>query len=306
MVGDGNRCHAPCLFSLRGYPMQVDAFYAMGSQHIFCQDYALASSYKRSNAIDCAHGIVCDGCSSSKDTDVGARMVALAMSRQLTAKNNIGPHQEFEDVGFNLEDAQDAFTLTNRALVDAEASTHVLGLPHTCLDSTIAFVKADGPKTVMAAIIGDGFVISRRKNGSIKVIKVTYEQNAPYYPSYRLDYGTREVDFNNKLVSPRTFEIWSGDDDEVEKFPIPYSASDHTKYWGLWLNTSVFDLVAVASDGLASVPGMPWYKVAQRLFDFKSMAGSFVQRRGRRFMADMAEEGLSPQDDVSVAAIYFG
>ena len=55
---------------------RFDAHFVMGRGHSVCQDYALATARS---------AVVCDGCSSSRASDVGARVIALAAIRELRA-----------------------------------------------------------------------------------------------------------------------------------------------------------------------------------------------------------------------------
>ena len=51
--------------------MNTDCYYEIGHSHIFCEDYALAGIVN-----NIGYAIVSDGCSSSDNVDVGARVLA--------------------------------------------------------------------------------------------------------------------------------------------------------------------------------------------------------------------------------------
>src|SRR5215203_2249321 len=58
-------------FSCGFAPMNTDCFFNIGATHSVCQDYVVASPYL----------ILSDGCSSSPDTDIGARLLVKAAER---------------------------------------------------------------------------------------------------------------------------------------------------------------------------------------------------------------------------------
>ena len=51
---------------------------------------------------------------------------------------------------------------------------------------------------------------------------------------------------------------------------------------------------------------IPWEEVVRELTAFKTYKGEFVKRRMKRFFKDAEKRGWRWDDDVSVAAIYFG
>ena len=64
--------------------MNADSAFRMGSTHAVCQDYAVASAWTAAAHTDGAappprpYIILSDGCSSTPDTDVGARLLVKA------------------------------------------------------------------------------------------------------------------------------------------------------------------------------------------------------------------------------------
>ena len=53
--------------------MNADHYYTIGNSHSVCQDYAISGLVENG-----AYAILSDGCSSSPDVDVGARMLSLS------------------------------------------------------------------------------------------------------------------------------------------------------------------------------------------------------------------------------------
>ena len=71
--------------------INTDSIFLQGSDHQVCEDYAtdFGSSEKNKRII------VCDGCSGSSMTDVGARLLALETSRALDLSWNFDKTIDF-------------------------------------------------------------------------------------------------------------------------------------------------------------------------------------------------------------------
>ncbi len=50
----------------------LDSFFSMAKQHAVCQDYAIGGM------LPSPFLVLCDGCSSSNNSDVGARILAIS------------------------------------------------------------------------------------------------------------------------------------------------------------------------------------------------------------------------------------
>lgn len=257
--------------------MNSDAFFAIGSGHVVCQDYAATVSAE--------HVVLSDGCSRSPHTDFGARLLCRF------AANHWPPLAPF----------------LAEPLVDS------LGLCRRCLDATIltAKVKSDSIEVLVA---GDGVVVGRaRQDKALSVWEYRFAQGAPRYPSYDLSPERRarycqEFPRNNLLV-----ESWINGQGALEEgeSPQPSEACDPER---LVFPLATYDLVLVFSDGISSfvqktengpVP-VPLLDVVQEMLDIKGFAGEFLQRRARRFLQTAAAQGRHHTDDFSVAGIYVG
>ncbi|MBM3457554.1 MAG: protein phosphatase 2C domain-containing protein, partial [Armatimonadetes bacterium] len=105
--------------------MHADAAFRMGCTHSVCQDYAVAL---RATAAGGPAILLADGCSSSPDTDVGARLLARATARVLESVATLAPRTLPEAQRSGVERA-------HRAAAD-------LGLPAGALDATLLVLAA--------------------------------------------------------------------------------------------------------------------------------------------------------------------
>ena len=64
-----------------------------------------------------------------------------------------------------------------------------------------------------------------------------------------------------------------------------------------------FRAVAIFSDGVTQIDGIPWQDAVRDLMAFKSVEGDFVKRRMNRFLRDAEKIGRGPIDDIAMAAI---
>lgn len=121
--------------------MSTDKFFTIGKTHNVCQDYALSGEH---NGI--SYAIVSDGCSSSPDTDFGARFLAKSCEQQILRGHN-----------FNGE----------RIIYEASGIARQIGLPETCLDATLICAIKDNNDAIKIYMHGDGVILGKYCDGSI-------------------------------------------------------------------------------------------------------------------------------------------
>jgi len=275
--------------------MTTDSHYAIGKSHLVCQDVA--------RHVNGEHPfiIVCDGCSGSPQTELGAQILAQAMVKE----------QERWFCGSLLQSLGiREFALSG--LWEASAVGGKLGVDDLAFDATIML----GWRTathVLTSIWGDGAIMWRQRSGRRVLVSIEFKKGAPAYLSYRLDpkrmagYLEKTED-GLRMVSTyedtgKGFELTASyEDTGMDPFRLDFPIED-------------VDLVLLASDGLGSFQRrvdsyfepVPICEVAEKAFGFKGMAGSFVARRMRRFLTVEAPAlGWHHDDDLSVAAIHVG
>jgi len=268
-----------------------DSAFTIGNNHLICEDYAITDSDE-----DSQYTVVCDGCSSSSMTDVGARLVAHSALKALREKDIVNK-REIDNYLAEL-----AFYL-----IGLSKDKIFCELPDTCFDATVLAIKSSG-KGANVIAIGDGVIAYKLKGGlSIEIKNIEYPNGYPRYLSYRLD-RYRELEFLNTEPFYRLHEHTLG------PHYRGYKCTDmpvEEEYYYLDLSDRDLEWVAVFSDGVHSFRdgdgGSLYYaEIVRALTEFKNYTGEFVTRRLNKFKKMCIKKGWTHYDDVSMAAIFLG
>ncbi len=265
----------------------LDAYYAIGRLHLFCEDYALHGWEP------VPHLILADGCSAAPDSDLGARLLALNARRLL-------PH--FARAASERDRLARHWPLGRRIVRRAARQARDLGLDPTVLDATLLVAWCDGAM-VHVHLYGDGCLAVRHADGGVGTIRVEYAENAPYYLSYLLDPERWEL-YQEAIGEPATaqsihYQIDAGESIRQEAFNTP-TAFD--------FDLTTFPVVAVATDGLDSFVAaetgarLDLRTTARSALDFQNLDGAFVQRHLRQVLVDYAQQRVINVDDIGLGA----
>lgn len=247
--------------------MNSDCFFTIGRSHTICQDYAI----KIEEASAC---ILADGCSSSKNTDVGSRILLHTLKQQIHLFNPL-----------NIE------TFLYNTLQKSREIASTMGLENECLNCTLILTLVH--KGIIYVIsIGDGLISVVFKDGSSGVISHHYENNTPFYlnyfdycdisshPSLKVDYDglVYEKPFNS--INIYTF---------LEKDVLCVNT----------LSDGIFSFID--SKGLidSSI-------IMKEILAVKNYSGSFIERRIKRMLKNFNKEGIINEDDLSITSLYLG
>ena len=260
--------------------MNCDSHFSIGKSHMVCEDYAYAGINHNGNHV----AIISDGCSSSDDTDFGAR----AFTRSAF---NTGIDLEYStSLYFRAE------RLLYNSLRDAVESVERLNLSRFCLDTTLFYLE-EYRDYVNIITSGDGFVIAKSDDGRISLWKIEYPSGAPFYFSYSLDLS-RENRYREEFGMNREITRYLIGDETTEM------SADQDAF-GFKLPKDNYEFVAVCSDGIDTFD-MPVVEVVKELSSFKNYTGEFVKRRVRAFLKKCRKNNINHSDDISMAAIHFG
>jgi len=270
--------------------MHLDSYYAIGDGHTFCQDYSLHGEVG-----DYAFGVVCDGCSSSENSDVGARVWAHTLKKILQSKDEINSQQIYERL--KTSEIPDIFD-------------------ERSLDATIVYFVYDKANDVIHFdIIGDGSIVFLGDDGAL-VYTVTFPSNAPYYITYE----------RNKNRASEYIETLGNSFGDIRGRYLCWEDGSNT-LCGLWKEgkkfsdtfllgpakfknfSKMYNGALVTSDGIETFLDDQKKKIEMKtiyreIANFKNLKGEFVKRRMKAFERKYRKEGWAHFDDISVAAMH--
>ena len=244
--------------------MNADATINIGSRHSLCQDYVIARN---------DYVILSDGCSSSPDTDIGARLLVKALDQR------IGQPADIEEL--HRESARVALSWAN-----------MIALPPESVDATLMSIHVTGDDLIIACS-GDGVIVLESRTGDLDVYVISSPSGYPFYPSYvHQPNRLAELVENNRHIK----EIKHSSN-------ITTTGSLTTTFK---LNVADYKYAAVASDGMTSFYNVTLPEVLNEFWSFKNSHGAFVQRRMKRFKKDTQPKGWQHADDLAIGVIHLG
>lgn len=299
----------------------TDSYIEIGSAHNICEDYSLNGVINE----EVPYIIVCDGCSSSKSTDFGARILAHACKMALREYNKVlleSLNKENVDIGRWLR--SEIYLRTKQISMTTLAN---FGLPYTVCDATLLYAFIYDKKLYVTAY-GDGNIIitNRKKIDGSKWttwINLKYESNAPFYMSYKMDMARengylQDERFGKKNLIIDTYNSYS-------TFPDNQSASykvASNENFILDLNVEDIESITLSSDGMESymhahkrlcenpmptneeIQSLKPYSIMQRMVEYKNHNGEFVKRRMKRMRQEVEAIQGEHYDDVSSATVW--
>ena len=247
-----------------------------------CQDYAL-----NNDMIEFPYAIVCDGCSSSRHTDIGARILAhlsVDIIDSISLPDNF--HDLYEDIKKKIVSKAKIFPL-------------LLSIPEECLDSTL-LISVIVENHIHSFMYGDGYIISNNEYGIPNITKVEFMGNAPYYLSYEI-YPEKKLLYKEFAQDEKTKTIYSKYINSSE------TKVDHDFMVGDCKRIDDISTILIATDGIGSFVN---FKTGERISDteiikellsIKSKNGEFIKRRVKRMLQNLAEKDIYNTDDIAIA-----
>lgn len=266
--------------------MNADSAFFIGKTHDVCQDYAKTGRISVEGKLsDRPFAIVSDGCSSSPDTDFGARILTVVANECL---NNFG-------------------CLKDEWIIWRASEKMTLPISPNCLDATLLCCYDDG-EFIKVNCAGDGAIVIKFQDGHIWYCEIDYN-GAPGYLSYLLKPENKKK-YVETFGGIRTVKLYI---DGVQQKYVTTSCVETDPFFEKFsFKKSDVDYVMVASDGINSftastdagpVPVSP-IDVVAKLADIKSLHGEFIARRLKFFLKkECPALGWNHSDDLSIAAI---
>lgn len=305
--------------------MKLDSAFQIGKTHDICEDYALTGVIE-SPAGDAFYTVVSDGCSSSKNVDLGARILSHSAVEEIKNIYRNSAHLMFS---FNQDSC----------ITRARSSIEALKAQQDSLDATLLMSYSTSNCTEIV-VCGDGCVAIGFEDKRILVINFDFPSGFPFYPNYLPNYSTRfaqwyqiqKDEYPCKITASiinedGTFEELYNNDSPIFTFSankksVMISARDKN-YGG---NVYFFDeeketlpkFIVSMSDGIGSFyktedagtsltnSNIDYREVINEVLNFKNFNGKFMQRRLNRFLKFCAKNNWHHADDISFGAMYFG
>lgn len=288
--------------------MNADSAFQIGSAHAVCQDYAVAvagaaaaSGGDGAGASCGPYAVLSDGCSSSPDTDTGARLLVKAAERLL--RESGGP------------------PAARLAALHAEAArlalswAELLGLAPQSVDATLLTAHLRGDELIVGCS-GDGVVCLQAAGGALYVYSVSYPAGYPAYPAYAhqaarlralVDAGRARKEVTRlraDSVEERLRRAGvSGGDALTEVFAV---RADGYEFAALFSDGVHSFFQTKRADAASRSEAVPFETVLPELVSFKNTRGAFVGRRMNGFLKDCRLRGWRHADDLALAALHLG
>jgi len=274
--------------------MNTDSAYCAGTNHLGCEDYARSGVFQKEGS-DKAYAILSDGCSSSDDSDLGARFAVLSAENLIKLMSG-----EFDSFLFSI-------ALQAWSIIESRS------LPIDVLDATLFSICVDDK--ISFDCLGDGYLITKTKTGKIEILSFVYPNGYPAYLSYLIAIGkqTSFIQLDGQCIQTHIVISPDGEESREQKefsglIPTSFGIPDIENY----------EWVAITSDGIDSFYRTEttetskkniWIEKEQfllEMLEFKTFAGKFVKRRMSAFLKKKEKEGWRHSDDLSLAVVYLG
>jgi len=269
----------------------------IGSNHTVCEDYATSGI----TPYGIPYAVVCDGCSSSPDTDFGARILARAAVR-------------------HIQQLPTTEVFAYSVLSEMETMLRSVDLPPHSGDATL-LVAAVINERLYVNSFGDGVLAFLYDDGYM-AIDYEYPSGAPFYLNYYSNkermaqyietYGTQVVSHHASTTSSNKWLVTRSGVAATRTFcsNVQRYAPDVGAY-GLLGVVLMSDGIKTFSDPdqgdtYTTRNAVDWKDVIDEALAFKTYRGEFVLRRCSRMLKNYGKIGRTNSDDVSVAAIYLG
>ena len=277
--------------------MNADCSIHTGSTHPICQDYARTGIDKAGNP----YAIIADGCSSSPETDIGARLLVMAAENNLALLPNSGSGEMSYFYHSTLELA--AYWARG------------MKLPLNCLDATLGILSI-ADNTILSSLYGDGLIVFGYDQ-TLEVDEISFSSNYPVYPSYllmpeRLKSMPKDNTMNRHSSHfSKNNKKWN---DLSRSLMLANEKVPFLKYRD---KSSTLNFVALITDGAKSflapstsstsktTEPVGYEQIIPDLVGFKNFTSGFVKRRVNKFEQESKKNGWQHYDDLTVAAIAF-
>lgn len=277
---------------------EVNHCFEIGSSHLVCQDYAISGQIQTENGLY-HYGILSDGCSSSKDTDVGSRYLAMATRRILTSE---------------LKKNTDIFNINMNELgtkIITEASGYIdsdLLMENNSFDATLLFFISDDTQ-YRAVMFGDGAIFV--EDNCRRIYSLEYQENTPPYLSYKLN-ADRLWGYSGKIgCTNKNLNVWNVTNPNAPLLETQVTTKIvDAPYFEICGRTEELVKLAIFSDGVYSfekftqgIVKIDFLESAERYLNYPVKKGEFLTRNFKHNAKENTKSSVRHFDDLSCVAI---
>ena len=286
--------------------MNADSAFIIGVKHAVCQDYAVAGNglmaeqTLNANSLDAPYLILSDGCSSSRDTDIGARLLVKAAEQILRAYRPLAN----ELAEMHKESARRALTWAALA-----------GLPPQVVDATLLTAHVRDDELILACS-GDSVIALQSWAGVLDVYAISYPSGYPLYPAYshqpeRLLASTAHGRISKEVqrfrcasaAEPLRLEETTNSVSLTEVLPVKAGDYKHA----VLLSDGIHSFFTTRQTETSKmVKDIPMDQIVKELTAFKNVRGAFAGRRLKSFLKGCQSRGWQHRDDLSIGALHLG
>jgi len=280
--------------------INTDSYYEIGAGHVFNQDYADSGFFTTpENGKKYYYAVVSDGCSGSKDSDIGARWMAknfpIVARAALMGETSVSLRENIEHV-----------------LVEKMKSEERLwSIAGEAYDATLVAVIYDETLDVLHSFAwGDGHILLVAKEGVSFLTSIKYRSNAPYYLSYRVsvDREMRYEEFFGNNYADVTYNLLT--DENIVRVVEKDEFKKKFVYDEVPGASKLIKHALVMTDGVETYhrkfdvdTTMSMRNVFSQFSQYKNTHGEFVKRRMQKVKSFAEKEEWQHFDDISVATI---
>ena len=246
-----------------------------------CQDYAKHTDKSV---------VLSDGCSSCKDTDIGARLLVTA------TLNWDGMNFPYDDI-----------------IHTAKGYSGKMNYSDLILSGTLLYGEYYQPSNLFSCkLFGDGVLIARYRDTKKLIIKeIEFPSGAPFYPLYK--YNSKYYDDYIKKYGPE-YKIKEYHMNFNAMSEISLNVREHMPYEAIF-DVEEFDMIVLMSDGIKSfkknintetsktTKDVSILDIIPEFINFKNTGKDFLKRRVNSAMKKFNQEGVYNYDDLSIAVM---
>lgn len=263
-----------------------DSLYLIGKFHQVCQDY----TYHGISETGIPYIIVADGCSTAKDSDIGARLLTHVAKMC------------FDFCGEYVWGDYDR--MGNYILHEASKQIALLGLPKLALTSTL-IIAFELNNHIYVYTYGDGAIITKDINDNVQIIETSFTNNMPYYLNYWNDSNANNL-YKESGSMLKVRETLNGE----FKRELCEVASTYKNVRCFPVDN--YKTIIISTDGITSFideslpdrPSIPLEQLTPEILGIKTFKGEFLRRRISRMTKDLEQKGIRHHDDLGMAAFY--